>query len=332
MSETRLLLQSSPHVRDVSSVQGIMHTVILSLVPALIAGVVFFGWRALAVTVVAVASCLAVEAAILRLAGKPVKTALVDGSAIITGLLLAMNLPSNLPFWMVGVGAVVAIGVAKHAYGGLGNNPFNPALVARVFMLIAFPGAMTSWPVTTCNGATDVLTAATPLGIMKMEGAAAAMQAASWWDLFIGNVGGCLGETSALALLLGGLFLLWRRVISYEIPVAFIGTVAAGTAVAWLVDPTKYPDPLWQVLSGGVMLGAWFMATDMVTSPVTRKGMLLFGVGCGVVTCVIRLLGGYPEGVSFSILVMNGLTPLIDRYVKPARFGAEAAQAEGGKA
>ncbi|MBM4355297.1 MAG: RnfABCDGE type electron transport complex subunit D [Deltaproteobacteria bacterium] len=308
-----------------------MHTVVLSLVPALVAAVVFFGWRALVLTVVSVAACLAVEASVLRMAGKPVKGALVDGSAIITGLLLAMNLPSNLPFWMVVVGAIVAIAVAKHAYGGLGNNPFNPALVARVFMLIAFPGAMTSWPVTTWNATADVMTAATPLGVMKMEGAAAAVQSASWWDLFIGNVGGCLGETSALALLVGGLFLLWRKVISWHIPVAFIGTVAVGTAIAWAADPAKFPDPLWHVLSGGVMLGAWFMATDMVTSPVTRRGMLIFGAGCGIVTCVIRLLGAYPEGVSFSILIMNGLTPLIDRYVKPSRFGIQKAQAEGSK-
>lgn len=327
--QPRLLLQSSPHVRDKDSVHGIMHRVVLALVPAAIAAVLLFGMRALLVMAVAVVSCLAMEGVCLKIAGRDVKGSITDGSAIITGLLLAMNLPSGIPLWMIVVGAAVAMLLGKHAYGGLGNNPFNPALVARVFLLISFPTAMTTWPLTSCRlkeAATDVLTGATPLGVLQMDGAQKAVESASHWNLFIGNVGGSLGEVSALALLLGGVYLLISRIITWEIPVTYIATVFVFTGIAWLVDPAAQPDPLWHILSGGVMLGAWFMATDMVTSPVTRKGMLIFGVGCGVLTCVIRLFAGYPEGVSFAILIMNGLVPLIDKYVGPEGFG-EAAKA-----
>lgn len=322
--DTRLLLQSSPHVRDKDSVHKIMYRVVLALVPATVAAVYFFGLRALLLMAVAVVSCLALEAVCVKLSGKDVKGAITDGSAVITGLLLAMNLPSGLPIWMVVVGAAVAMILGKHAYGGLGNNPFNPALVARVFLLISFPTAMTTWPLTTWqlkDAAAGALTGATPLGVLQMEGAQAAMESAGHWDLFIGNAGGCLGEVSGLALLVGGVYLLLTKVISWETPVTYIATVFAFTGVLWLIDPAAQPDPLWHILSGGVMLGAWFMATDMVSSPVTRKGMLIFGVGCGLLTCVIRLWAGYPEGVSFAILIMNGLVPLIDKYVGPERFG-----------
>jgi electron transport complex protein RnfD len=325
VSETKLLLQSSPHARNTESVRKVMATVIVALIPAVVAGTIFFGLRALAVMAASVAACLIFEGLAVKVAGKPVKETLLDGSAIITGLLVAMNLPSNLPFWMVIVGALVAVVLGKHVYGGLGNNPFNPALVARVFLLISFPTAMTSWPVAM---GTDAVTAATPLGVLQMEGPVAALASASYLDLLVGNVGGCLGETSALALLLGGIILLVRRVISWEIPVTFIATVFIFTTITWLVAPDKHINPLWHILSGGVMLGAWFMATDMVTSPVTRKGMLLFGAGCGFFTCIIRLWAGYPEGVSFAILIMNGLVPLIDRYLAPTKFGAQKMTAE----
>lgn len=322
MSTRPLLLQSSPHVRDSDSVRKIMYTVVVALLPAAAAATFFFGWRALAVLLVTIASCVIFEAIALRVARKEVRAHLLDGSAVITGLLLAMNLPAGIPFWMVVVGALVAILLGKHVYGGLGNNPFNPALVARVFLLISFPTAMTAWPVTTMQQATaDVVTAATPLGVLQMDGAAAALSGASHWNLFIGNVGGCLGETSALALLVGGILLLIRKVITWEIPVVFMGTVVVFTGIAWLVAPETNPDPLWHLLSGGVILGAWFMATDMVTSPVSRRGMLAFGIGCGLLTCVIRMFAGYPEGVSFAILIMNGLVPLLDRYFPPVRFG-----------
>jgi len=328
VTENRLLLQSSPHVRDTESVRAIMYTVVIALIPAAAAAVLFFGLHALVIMVVSVAGCLAFEAAALKVAGKPLRPALTDGSAVITGLLVAMNLPSEIPIWMVLVGALVAVVLGKHVYGGLGNNPFNPALVARVFLLISFPTAMTSWPETTFQaGAADAVTAATPLGLLQMEGAAAANLAVGYWDLFVGNVGGCLGETSALALLLGGLFLIVRRVISWEIPVTFIATVALFTGIAFVVNPDGNVDPVWHLLSGGIMLGAWFMATDMVTSPVSRRGMLVFGIGCGFFTSVIRMFAGYPEGVSFAILIMNGLVPLIDRYFKPTRFGEERRKA-----
>ena len=328
MSENRMILQSSPHARDRGSVRKVMYTVTLALLPAVVAGTVFFGLRALLVMALSVFACLLFEGLAMKVTGKPVKETLLDGSAVITGLLVAMNLPSGLPWWMVVVGALVAVVLGKHVYGGLGNNPFNPALVARVFLLISFPTAMTAWPVPL--GA-DGVTAATPLGVLQMEGATVALQSVSYYDLFIGNVGGCLGETSVIALLLGGIILLVRKVISWEIPVTFIATVLLFTTITWLVAPDKHINPLWHVLSGGVMLGAWFMATDMVTSPVSRKGMLLFGVGCGFFTCIIRLWAGYPEGVSFAILIMNGLVPLIDRYLAPARFGAQQA-AQGAKA
>jgi len=319
-----MLLQSSPHARDRDSVRKVMYTVTLALLPAVVAGTLFFGLRALLVMGLSVLACLLFEGVAVKIAGKPVKETLLDGSAVITGLLVAMNLPSGLPLWMVVVGALVAVVLGKHVYGGLGNNPFNPALVARVFLLISFPTAMTAWPVTTMQElGPDVVTAATPLGVLQMDGAAVALQNVSYLDLLIGNVGGCLGETSVIALLLGGIILLVRKVISWEIPVTFIATVFIFTTITWLVAPDKHINPLWHVLSGGVMLGAWFMATDMVTSPVSRKGMLLFGAGCGLLTCVIRLWAGYPEGVSFAILIMNGLVPLIDRYLAPTRFGAQ---------
>ena len=325
MSSTKLILQSSPHLRDDDSVRRIMLTVLIALAPATVASVLMFGTRAVVVLVLAVLGCLAFEAIALKIMKKPLMPYLTDGSAVVTGILLAMNLPSGLPWWMVLVGALVAVVLGKQVYGGIGSNPFNPALVARVFLFISFPTAMTTWPVPGSDlfgmGA-DVATAATPLGVLKTDGLAALMSSDSnlYMNLLTGHVGGCLGETSAIALILGGLFLLLRKVISWEIPVTFIGTVFAFTGVFYLVDSSTYADPLFQILSGGVMLGAIFMATDMVTTPVTRKGMLLFGFGCGLITGVIRLLWSYPEGVSFSILIMNGFTPLIDRYITPAPF------------
>lgn len=329
MSEKKLILQSSPHLRDQDSVQKVMLTVVLALLPAMATSVWFFGWRALVVQAVSVAACLGAEAFGLYLLKRPLKEHLTDGSAVVTGLLLAMNLPSSIPLWMTVVGALVAILVAKMPYGGIGNNPFNPALIGRVFMFVAFPTAMTSWP-KPIEGAMSLFvnaeTGATPLGYLKFvqrgtEGfSMSGVTSNSMTDLLLGNVGGCIGEISAAALLLGGVIMLWRKVITWHIPVAFIGTVFVFSGIFYLVDATHYASPVFHILSGGVMLGAIFMATDMVTSPVTPKGMLIFGVGCGVITCLIRLLANFPEGVSFSILVMNGLTPMIDRYIKPAPF------------
>lgn len=324
---TPIYLQSSPHIRGGEDVRKVMYQVVLALVPGMIAAVIFFGARAALVLGVAAVSVLAFEALFLRMSGKPIKEFALDGSGLITALLLAMNLPSGIPVYMIVVGAFIAALLGKHAFGGLGNNPFNPALVGRVFLLISFPTAMTTWPVTTMTEL-DATTAATPLGLFKTDGAGALsawMADSGYLKLLTGNRGGSLGECSAIAMLIGGLFLLWRKIISWEIPVTFIGTVAVISGIAWAGNPDDYANPAFHVLSGGLMLGAWFMATDMVTSPVTRKGQIIFGVGCGALTAVIRLWGGYPEGVSFAILIMNGFVPLIDKYMVPKTFGEVAA-------
>ncbi|MBM4372019.1 MAG: RnfABCDGE type electron transport complex subunit D, partial [Deltaproteobacteria bacterium] len=294
---TTLYLQSSPHIRGREDVRAVMFQVVLALVPALAASVIFFGARALLVLGVAAVSVLAFEALFLRLAGRPVREFALDGSGLVTALLLAMNLPSGLPVYMIVIGAFVSTLLGKHVFGGLGNNPFNPALVGRVFLLISFPTAMTTWPVAAMSGL-DATTAATPLGIMKTNGlvnTAAEIDLARWLadggylKLLAGNRGGCLGESSVVALLLGGLFLLWRRIITWEIPLSFVATVAVVTGAAWAASPDTQANPLFHVLSGGLLLGAFFMATDMVTSPVTRRGQLLFGAGCGLLTALIRL-------------------------------------------
>lgn len=320
MTDRQLLIQSSPHLRGQRSIHSVMHIVVMALLPPAFAAVAFFGFSALLIMVLSVVGCLVVEAVCLKLAKRPLAEHLTDGSAFITGLLLAMNLPSNLPWWMVLVGAVVAMVLGKHVYGGLGNNPFNPALVARVFLLVSFPTAMTSWPIPTFSQL-DGVTAATPLGVLKTEGVEAAYHGVTYLQLFFGNVGGCIGETSVVAILLGAAVLFWKRIITWEIPIVFIATVFVITGLAYLFDPASYADPLFHILSGGLMLGAFFMATDMVTTPISRKGMIIFGLGCGIITSVIRLWAGYPEGVSFSILMMNAFTPAIDRHFKPQVFG-----------
>lgn len=279
-----------------------MLDVIIALLPATAASVYFFGMRALAITLVSVAAAVAAEAAIQKIRNKPVTVN--DGSAVITGLLLALTLSPAMPLWMVVVGAVVAIGIGKQVYGGLGSNPFNPALVGRAFLVVTFPVHMTTWidPI-------DGVTSATPLGLLKMEGTAT-----GYTELFIGNVGGSLGETSALLLILGGLYLLYRGIIDWRIPAFYLGTVAVMTAVLG-------QDPVFHLLAGGLLLGAFFMATDMVTTPVTRTGKIIFGIGAGILVVLIRLYGGYPEGVLFSILLMNTFTPIIDKYTRPKIYG-----------
>ena len=245
---------------------------------------------------------------------------------MVTALLLAMNLPASSPSWMVLAGSLVAMVLGKMVFGGLGYNPFNPALVARVFLLVSFPVQMTKWVQPAGPTVIDAATGATPLGALReaisLGHPLGSVEMTPLLDLFIGARGGCLGEVSTVALLLGGLFLLWKGIIRWQIPVGFIATVALITGVVKLVSPETAVSPLYHVMTGGLMLGAFFMATDMVTSPVTRKGMLIFGVGCGLLTAVIRLWGGYPEGVSFAILLMNAATPLIDRFTKPKVFGS----------
>ncbi|MGN0853401.1 MAG: RnfABCDGE type electron transport complex subunit D [Kiritimatiellia bacterium] len=314
------ILSSSPHAHAPSSVSGVMLDVILALLPALCCGVYFFGVKALFLVAVCVSACLVTEA-LCRLAMKR-ENSLGDLSAVLTGLLLALNLPPDLPLWMAVAGSVFAIGVAKQAFGGLGYNPFNPALAARAFMLVSFTGAMTTWSASgwmISAGGLEAVTHATPLALIK-KGAAGFdwSQAALLKDLFFGNVNGCVGETSAFALLAGAAYLLARRVITWHIPVAFLGTMYA-FALCHGGAPA-----IVHVLSGGAVIGACFMATDYVTSPITARGKLIFGCGCGLLTMCIRTAstGAYPEGVSFSILIMNALAPLISRWTQPKPYGA----------
>ncbi len=315
----RLLnVSGSPHVHSDDTVQKIMWSVVVALIPAFLVSVFYFGLPVIILTVVSVGCCVLFEYLIQRFMLKQ-KPTVSDGSAVVTGLLLAFNVPANLPIWMMVVGAIVAIGIAKMPFGGLGHNPFNPALVARVFLLIAFPVAMTTWPVPTpiWSFGADVVTGPTPLGILK-EGANVEMP--TYMNMLIGQMGGSFGEVSAIALLIGAIFLLWKRIITWHIPVAFILTVFVVSGIFWLVDPTQYANPFFHLLTGGLILGACFMATDMVTSPTSPSGMLVFGCGCGLLTIIIRLFGAYPEGVSFSILLMNALVPLINRWCVPATY------------
>lgn len=319
------VLAPSPHLRSPDTIERVMYTVLIALVPGSLIGIYFFGLHAIRVMLISIVGCLVLEGFVLKLRGRDISP-LKDGSAILTGLLLAMNLPSSTPGWMVMVGALVAILLGKHVYGGLGYNPFNPALVARVFLLISFPVAMTSWPEPKpFTFSLDTVTKATPLGEMKtnllMTGSIGDIANIDLMAPFLGNFGGSLGEVSALALIAGGLFLLARKVITWHIPVTFIVTVFVMTGMFWVINPQKFASPVFHILTGGLMLGAFFMATDYVTSPVTNKGMIIFGVGCGAITVFIRLFGGYPEGVSFAILLMNSVTPIIDQYTKPRTFG-----------
>ena len=320
----KLYISTSPHVHCGDTIERNMYWVIAALMPALIASFIVFGLGALIVTVTSVASCLFFEWFITRVFLKR-RSTIADGSAIITGILLAFNMPSNLPVYMIVMGALVAIGIGKMAFGGLGNNPFNPALVGRVFLLISFPAVMTSWPVPHQMAAyADAVTGATPLNLIgQIAGGntAAAEQLPGLKDLFLGNIGGCLGEVSALALLIGLAILLWRKVITWHIPVTILATVAVLTGIMWLINPVLYVNPLYHLCAGGLMLGAIFMATDYVTSPMTTKGMVWYGIGIGFLTVIIRFFGSYPEGMSFAILIMNAVTPLINNWCKPKRFG-----------
>jgi electron transport complex, RnfABCDGE type, D subunit len=315
-----LNVSGSPHVHSGESVKKIMWSVVLALVPAFLVSVFYFGLPVIILTLVSVGCCVLFEYLIQRFIMK-VEPTVSDGSAVVTGMLLAFNVPANLPIWMLVVGALVAIGIAKMPFGGLGHNPFNPALVARVFMLIAFPVAMTTWPVAEpIWGFADAVTGPTPLGLLK-EGATVDMsQMPTYTNMLVGQMGGSFGEVSAIALLIGAAFLMWKRVISWHIPVSFLLAVFVFAGIFWLIDPTHYANPFFHLLTGGLILGAFFMATDMVTSPVSTRGMLVFGCGCGLLTIIIRLFGAYPEGVSFSILIMNSLVPLINKGFKPKTY------------
>ena len=321
----KLIVSLSPHVHTRDSVQRNMYGVCIALIPALLTSLYFFGIGAAVVLATSVASCVLFEWAIAKFILKKEEVTVTDGSAVLTGLLLGFNLPSNLPIWIIIIGALVAIGVGKMTFGGLGCNPFNPALVGRAFLLVSFPVQMTTWPVPGQLGSyLDAETAATPLAVMKnaiKAGDASILeQLPSSIDLLVGQTGGCLGEVSALALLIGLAYMLARRIITWHIPVSILATVFVLSGLLHLSNPI-YASPVTVLLTGGMMLGACFMATDYVTSPMTAKGQIIYGVAIGFLTVVIRTFGAYPEGMSFAILIMNAFTPLINTYCKPKRFG-----------
>lgn len=332
----KLIVSLSPHAHGTDSVEKNMYGVLIALIPALIASLYFFGLGAAVVLCTSVLACVCFEWLIVKFILKRERTTITDGSAILTGLLLGFNLPSNLPIWIIIIGALVAIGIGKMTFGGLGNNPFNPALVGRCFLLVSFPAQMTSWPVAGQLGSyLDATTGATPLAIMKQaikSGNPDILgQLPDSFSLLLGNHSsqladgslmgsGTAGEICAIALLIGLAYMLWKKIITWHIPVSIIGTVFVFSGLLHLASPV-YANPVDVILAGGLMLGAIFMATDYVTSPMTAKGQIIYGVAIGFLTVVIRNWGSYPEGMSFAILIMNGFTPLINAYIKPKRFG-----------
>lgn len=322
--ENKLYVSPSPHIHGGDSISKNMYGVLIALVPAFLVSLYFFGLGALVVTAASVFFCVLFEYLIQKFLMKKQPT-ICDGSAILTGVLLAFNLPSNLPLWIIMIGALAAIGIGKMSFGGLGNNIFNPALTGRIFLLISFPAQMTTWPLVDATNTfpmtyTDATTGATVLSMMK-EGGVESLPKLT--DMLLGNMGGSLGEVSALALLLGMVYMLWKKIITWHIPVSIFATVFIFTGIMYLINPVQYANPFVHLLSGGMMLGAIFMATDYVTSPMSKNGMIVFGIGIGILTTVIRLFGSYPEGMSFAIFIMNGVTPLINSYMKPKHFGGK---------
>ena len=325
---SKLIVSLSPHAHGTDTVERNMYGVIIALLPALLVSFYFFGLGSVIVTVTSVVACVFFEWAISKYILKRERLTILDGSAALTGLLLALNLPSNLPIWIILIGALFAIGVAKITFGGLGNNLFNPALVGRCALLVAFPAQMTTWPkVGQWDRYLDAETGATPLSIMKeavKNGDASVLnQLPDSLSLFLGSHpdgAGAMGEICALALLVGLAYMLWKKIITWHIPVSIIATVFVFAGLLHMANPA-YADPLSVILSGGLMLGAIFMATDYVTSPMIPKGQIIYGVAIGFLTIVIRNWGAYPEGMSFAILIMNAFAPLINNYVKPKRFG-----------
>ena len=318
----KFIVATAPHMHSPESTKSLMRDVLIALVPAFIVSAYVYGLDALRVTAIAVVSCVLVEYLIQKFLLKGATT-IGNLSAVVTGVLLAFNMPANIAWWIVVIGSIVAIGVAKMTFGGLGRNPFNPALVGRVFLLIAYPAQMTSFPQPAVGEDVDALAGATPLAALKAQAVAAGD--VNLLNMFAGVMPGSMGEIAAAALLAGGLYMLWRRVITWHIPVAVLGSMAAFAFVVALaqggVSSLMYELPAFHLLAGGAMLGAIFMATDYVTSPMNPKGMIIYGIGIGLITMVIRQWGAYPEGMSFAILIMNAVAPLINKYVKPKRFG-----------
>ena len=332
----KLIVSPAPHVHGDESTRKIMKDVLIALAPSMLVAVYFYGLSAIKLLLVGVIACMGAEFLIQKYLMRT-KVTVTDLSAAVTGVLLALNLPPTAPWWVIVIGAVVAIGVAKMTFGGLGHNIFNPALVGRVFLLISFPVIMTDWtvPASWFRPGVDAVTGATPLALVK-EGLAQGMTVdqilsanpdLTYGQMLFARAGGSAGEASALAIILGFIYLLVRRVIRPHIPVTIILTVAVMTGIFWLIDPSQYTDPLFNILTGGVLLSSVFMATDYVTSPMAVKGMVIYGIGIGVLTVLIRYFGSYPEGVSFAILIMNSIVPLLNKYIKPARFGKEVSHA-----
>lgn len=303
----------------------------IALIPSLLVSIYFFGFSAIKLALVGIITCVGVEYVIQKYIIK-CNVTIGDYSAVVTGLLLALNLPPNSPWWLIFIGSIVAIGIAKQTFGGLGQNLFNPALVARVFLLISFPVLMTDWtiPVSWFRGGVDATSGATALSIIK-EGLAQGLTLDqifkannfSYAQMLFARIGGSVGEVSALALIAGFAYLLYRKVVSIHIPLSIILTVFIFTGIFWLINPQQYTDPIFNLLTGGLLLGSFFMATDYVTSPMSKKGMVVYGIGIGIITVLIRYFGSYPEGVSFAILIMNAFVPLINKFMKPAYFGKE---------
>ena len=318
----KLLVSPSPHLHTKTSTKSLMRDVVIAMIPAVIVSVLFYGWAELLVLGVSVASCVLLEYLIAKyLLNKP--CTVCDMSAVVTGILLALNLPATTPWWVVFIGAVVAIGVAKMTFGGLGQNLFNPAIVGRVFLLISFPTYMTNWAKPNgfiSTAAVDAFTGATPLGLAK-EGGVAAVDGLDYMDMLFFNIGGSAGELSALAILVGFVYLLARRVIKPYITLSILATVAVFSGIFWAVNPAEFTGPVFNLLTGGVLLGAVFMATDYVTSPMSNVGGIIFGVGIGLITMLVRYFGAYPEGMSFAILIMNAVVPLINKWCHTKKFG-----------
>ena len=317
----RLIVSPSPHLHTKTSTKSLMRDVVIAMMPAVIVSVLFYGWSALAVLGVSVASCVLLEYLITRYLLKKACT-ICDFSAVVTGILLALNVPSTTPWWVVFIGAVFAIGVAKMTFGGLGQNLFNPAIAGRVFLLISFPTYMTDWtsPQGFIGGGLDALSGATPLGLAK-EGGVAAIEGLDYMDMLFFNIGGSAGELSAIAILIGFVYLLVRRVIRPYITLSILATVAVFSGIFWAINPEQFTAPVFHLLTGGLLLGSVFMATDYVTSPMSNLGGIIYGVGIGVITMLIRYFGAYPEGVSFAILIMNSVVPLINKVCHAKKYG-----------
>ena len=314
--ENKLIVSPSPHIHSGDSIERNMYNVLIALIPAFLVALYVFRLDALIITISAVVFCVMFEYIIVKYLIKKTPT-IFDGSAIITGVLLAFNVPSNLPLWILALGCLFAIGVVKLSFGGLGNNIFNPAIAGRIFLLISFPAQMTTWPAPAIAEATDAVSSATVLGVIKYAPEALP----TLQQMLFGIETGSIGEMSAIAILLGLIYMIWKKVITWHIPISILITVALFTGVLYIINPIELYNPIIHLASGGLMLGACFMATDYVTSPMTKKGMIIYGVGIGFITMAIRLWGAYPEGVSFAILLMNAFTPLINTYTSPKRFG-----------